>query len=100
MRGSKYLTSLENGKIGINSLDLAKFYVENQDLNIDFSQIIKDYYQNENNSFYYDYFRFLVLVIYIKRIVVHQLDHISAQNFIANAEQIKKYFALFPDSGE
>jgi hypothetical protein len=32
--------------------------------------------------------------------VVHQLDHISAQNFIANAEQIKKYFALFPDSGE
>ncbi|HOR95967.1 MAG TPA: hypothetical protein PLA20_03780 [Bacilli bacterium] len=100
VRGSKYLTSLENGKIGINSLDLAKFYVENQDLNIDFSQIIKDYYQNENNSFYYDYFRFLVLVIYIKRIVVHQLDHISAQNFIANAEQIKKYFALFPDSGE
>ena len=47
VRGAKYLTSLENGKIGINSLDLAKFYVENQDLNIDFSQIIKEYYQNE-----------------------------------------------------
>ncbi|HHU24606.1 MAG: hypothetical protein PHG08_05365 [Bacilli bacterium] len=100
VRGAKYLTSLENGKIGINSLDLAKFYVENQDLNIDFSQIIKEYYQNEKSLFYYDYFRFLVLVIYIKRIVVHQLDQISAQNIATNANFIKKYFDLFPDLGE
>lgn len=95
-RGSKYLTSLENGKIGISSLDMAKFYVENAHLNVDFKSLIIDYYQNEND-FYYDYFRFLVLFIYIKRIIIQDLDYISAQSFITNAKCIHRCYELFSD---
>ena len=64
IKGVNYLSSLDNGKIGINSLDMAKFYVMNEQYDIDFKQLISDKYYDENQLFYYDYFRFLVLVIY------------------------------------
>ena len=36
VRGVNYLTSLDHSKIGISSLDMAKFYVLNEHLDIDY----------------------------------------------------------------
>lgn len=89
------MTSIENGKVGISSLDLAKFYLENEDLNIDMNSIIQKYFGKYDNDFYLDYFRYLVLFMSIKRIVVTDLDYISAQNFINSATSLKRYFDQF-----
>ena len=44
--------------------------IENEYLDVDFNSLIQDYHKLNNNPFYYDYFRFLVLVIYIKKIMI------------------------------
>ena len=100
IKGVYYLTSLEKGKIGLSSLDLAKLYVENEHLNIDFKNIIKEYYKNENNLFGYDYFRFLVLIIFIKKINLTSSDYINSTTFIKVANSIKRYFDNFSDNQE
>lgn len=55
VKGVNYLISIENGKIGINSLDLAKFYLENEDLEIDFEELIVKNIFNNDSNFNYDY---------------------------------------------
>ncbi len=95
-RGSKYLVSIENGKLGISSLDLAKLYVENEHLNIDFQALYFGGY-NGGDDFYYDYFCFLVLFIYIKRIKVGPNDSISAQSFVDAANSITRFKEAFLD---
>ena len=91
---------MDNGKIGINSLDMAKFYVMNEQYDIDFKQLILDKYYDENQLFYYDYFRFLVLVIYIKRMPITIDDYINANSFVDTSESIKRYFKNFLDYKE
>ncbi len=98
--GTRYLTSIDKSKLGLSSLDMAKLYIETEELNVDFKSYIVDYYYNYENSFYYDYFRFLILYIYIKRIKINSLDYVSAENFISTANSIKKYFELFLDKQE
>ncbi len=100
IKGVNYLSSLDNGKIGINSLDMAKFYVMNEQYDIDFKQLILDKYYDENQLFYYDYFRFLVLVIYIKRMPITIDDYINANSFVYTSESIKRYFKNFLDYKE
>lgn len=95
--GRMYLTSIDRGKIGISSLDMAKFYVENEYLDVDFRSLIKDYSIKYNNPFYYDYFRFLVLVIYIKKIKLNSDLLINVNTFIIVSNSIKKYFNNFKD---
>ena len=62
IKGVNYLISAENGKIGINSLDLAKFYLENEDLEINFEDLIIKNIFNTDSNFNYDYFRFLISI--------------------------------------
>ena len=100
VRGVNYLTSLENGKIGISSLDLAKYYIENEDLNINFHELIVNGYFNGENNFYYDYFRFLVLFINIKKLVVSSDYYATAQSFSNVSKSIQKYFDNFLDNKE
>ena len=100
IKGVNYLSSLDNGKIGINSLDMAKFYVMNEQYDIDFKQLILDKYYDENQLFYYDYFRFLVLVIYIIRMPITIDDYINANSFVDTSESIKRYFKNFLDYKE
>lgn len=95
--GRMFLTSIDRGKIGISSLDMAKFYVENEYLDVDFRSLIKDYSIKYNNPFYYDYFRFLVLVIYIKKIKLNSDLLINVNTFIIVSNSIKKYFNNFKD---
>jgi len=95
--GSMYLTSIDSGKIGISSLDMAKFYIENEYLDVDFNSLIQDYHKLNNNPFYYDYFRFLVLVIYIKKIMINEDLLINVNSFITTSNSIKKYFNNFKD---
>ena len=80
----------------MESLDLAKYYVENEDLNVDYKSIIKRRYKN-SNPFYYDYFRYMVLLIYIARLNISTDEYISAGEFITTSNSIKKYFKNFSD---
>lgn len=97
--GSYYLISLDNGKIGIESLDFAKFYIENENLNLDFKNIFINHFKGLN-PFYYDYFRYLVLLIYISRLDVASDEYINAEIFISTTNSIKKYFTNFQDVNE
>ncbi|MBE6130746.1 MAG: hypothetical protein E7183_03420 [Erysipelotrichaceae bacterium] len=97
IKGINYLVSAENGKIGISSLDLAKFYLENEDLDIDFEELIVNNILKNQSPFYYDYFRFLVLYILIKKIVISSEKYLTAQSFINVSDSIKKYFSTFLD---
>lgn len=100
VRGVDYLTSLDRGKIGISSLDVAKFYVQNEHLDIDYKNLILNEYYDENHLFYYDYFRYLVLVLYIKRVNISIEEFVNANMFVNNAEAIKRYFQNFSDYQE
>jgi hypothetical protein len=95
VRGSKYLTSIENGKVGVSSLDLAKFYLENEDINIDMNALVLKYFNKYDNEFYVDYFKYLILYIYIRRIVVNDLDYVSAQNFINASNSLRRFTDQF-----
>ena len=98
--GYQYLTSITKGKIGISSLDMAKFYIENSDIDLDYKEIIfKDYY-SQKNSFYYDYFRFLVLFIYIKSIHFSQNDIINKENFVIICNKIEKFMTDFSQESD
>lgn len=96
-RGERYITSIDKGKIGISSLDMAKLYIENDDLNLDFRAMFKEYFSMKESDFYFEYFKFLVLFIYIKRITITGLDYTSSQSFISSAQNIVKYFHNFKD---
>lgn len=98
--GQRYLSSIEHSRIGISSLDMAKLYIESTDLKVDFKSLIVDYYYSEPDNFQYNYFRFLVLYIYIKRFTIGGVDYVSAQSFINFSANIKKYFEIFLDKQE
>lgn len=98
-RGNQYLISLEKAKIGLTSLDLAKFYIENEDLNIDMKTVITNYFNKFDDSFYFDYFCFLVLLIYIKGIIIVDKDYVSSQSFIYASQAIRNFMKTF-DLGE
>lgn len=100
IKGVNYLVSIEKGKIGISSLDLAKFYIENEDLEIDYQELIVHDVFKDDNNFYYDYFRFLVLYILIKKIVISSEKYLTAQSFINVSNSVKKYFNTFLDSNK
>ena len=100
IKGVNYLVSIENGKIGISSLDLAKFYIECEELNLDFEEILANDYFKDKSSFYYDYFRFLVLYIYIKKIIINSEKYLVAQSFINISNSVKKYFSTFSDANK
>ena len=97
VRGNKYLVSLEKGKMGILSLDLAKFYVENSNLKIDLKTLICDELFKYDTDFYYDYFRFVVILIYIFRINITNELVINVQSFIINSDEIEKFMKNFVD---
>jgi hypothetical protein len=100
IKGINYLISAENGKIGINSLDLAKFYLENEDLEINFEDLIVKNIFNTDSNFNYDYFRFLILYILIKKIIISNEKYLTAQSFINVSESIRKYFSRFLDNNK
>lgn len=93
--GHQYLTSIENSKVGIPSLDMAKLYIENENVNVDLKSLIKVYFNKYEDDFYYDYFCFLVLLYYIKSIVIIDKDYVSAQSMLDVSKSIKKFLRLF-----
>lgn len=97
VKGYNYLVSVEKGKFGIESLDFAKFYIENEYLNIDFKKLITDVLWQYESQFYYDYFRYLVLLIYIKKLSITNSLFVNIRSFNKTALSIEKYFKTFPD---
>jgi hypothetical protein len=98
IKGSKYLLSLENGHHGIGSLDFAKLYFANEDLDIDYASLFKTYFQSLDSDFYFDYFRYLVLFFIIRRIHLTSDIASNANLFIVSEKSIKKYFARFKEN--
>lgn len=94
-----YLISYQNGYYGICSLDIAKYYIEIEDINVNKKDLIFDYFKQYDNSFYFDYFCFLVLLYYIKSIIVYDKDYVSSQSFVYASNQIKKFLELFKENG-
>lgn len=95
LQGDKYLTSIENSKIGVPSLDMAKFYLETEDINVDIKTLIKEYFSKFDDDFYFDYFCFLVLLYYMKSLIIIDKDYVTSQNFIYVAGSIKTFINLF-----
>jgi hypothetical protein len=93
--GNQFLISIEKAKIGIPSLDMAKFYIESEDLNIDLKNLVLTYFSKYDDPFYFDYFCFLVLLYYIKGMVIIDKDYVSSQSFIYTAHAIKTFLELF-----
>ncbi len=97
IRGDKYLISLDKGKMGIFSLDYAKFYVENKDLNIDVKTLILNEFNKYETEFYYDYFRFSVLIIYIFRNLFTTDLSTNVNIFLSVTRNIETFMKDFPD---
>lgn len=93
--GMRYLISIERAKIGIPSLDMAKFYLENEELNIDIKNIVLSYFEKLGDEFYFNYFCFLVLLYYVKGIVIIDKDYVSSQSFLYATHSISKFIKLF-----
>lgn len=93
--GKEYLISIEKSKIGISSLDMAKFYIETEDVKIDMKSLIITYFSQYEDDFYFDYFCFLVLLYYIKGIVIIDKDYVSSQSIIYASQSIKKFINMF-----
>lgn len=100
VRGQNYLISLDKSKIGLDSLDYAKYYINNQFIDIDFKSLILNHYHDEEYGFNYDYFRFLVLYIYIMKINLSYEEQVNARNFENVSININKYFSNFSDNKE
>jgi hypothetical protein len=94
-RGHRYLTSIERAKVGIASLDLAKFYISAEDINIDLKALVNRYFEKFDDDFYINYFYFLVLLYYLKGIVIYDKDYISSQSFLYASTSIKKFIDSF-----
>lgn len=88
--GHRYLISLEKSKMGLSSLDMAKFYIESEDLHLDFKTIVNNYFSKYGDDFYQEYFYFLVILYYLKGLVVIDKDYITAQNFLYVSDSIKR----------
>lgn len=95
VEGSDYLISIDNSKIGIPSLDIAKFYIEAEDITLDIKSLINQYFEQYDDDFYFDYFCFLVLLYYVKGININGKDYVSSQSFIYAASSIKKFIEIF-----
>lgn len=93
--GMRYLISIEKAKIGIPSLDFAKFYLENEHLNINMKSIITQYFDKLGDEFYFNYFCFLVLLYYVKGIIIIDKDYVSSQSYLYATHSISKFLRLF-----
>lgn len=90
-----YLISIDKSKIGIPSLDMVKFYIETEDIDIDRKEIINEYFSRYNDSFYFDYFCFFVMLYYIKSITIIEKDFVSSQSFVYASKALKTFMEMF-----
>ncbi len=90
-----YLVSIEQSKMGIPSLDIVKFYLYNENLNIDMKQIILEYFSRFDDEFYFDYFCFFVMVYYIKGIIIIDKEYVTSQSFVYAATKLNHFIKMF-----
>lgn len=98
VRGQNYLISLDKSKIGLDSLDYAKYYISNNFINVDYKTLILNHYDSDAYSFNYDYFKYLILYIYIMKINFTNEQQVNARNFENVAINISKFNNDFLDN--
>ena len=98
VRGQNYLISLDKSKIGLDSLDYAKYYVSNNFIDVDYKTLILNHYDSDAYSFNYDYFKYLILYIYIMKINFTNEQQVNARNFENVTINISKFNNDFLDN--
>lgn len=98
VRGQNYLISLDKSKIGLDSLDYAKYYISNNFIDVDYKTLILNHYDSDAYSFNYDYFKYLILYIYIMKINFTNEQQVNARNFENVAINISKFNNDFLDN--
>ncbi len=98
VRGQNYLISLDKSKIGLDSLDYAKYYISNNFIDVDYKTLILNHYDSDAYSFNYDYFKYLILYIYIMKINFTNEQQVNARNFENVTINISKFNNDFLDN--
>lgn len=93
--GNSYLISLEKSKLGIPSLDIVKYYIQNESIGVDIKELITEYFSRFDDSFYIEYFYFFVMFYYIKSINIVNNDYITSQTFVYAANKLNFFIERF-----
>jgi len=93
---NKTIVSLEHARLSVVVSDIAKFYCENENYNLDWFKIIDDWLNQYEGSFYKVYFKFLVLYIFMINLNINSNYNYSTLNiYIRIAEKLRVAQHLF-----
>ncbi len=86
------LINYNSASFGFVVSDVAKFYVENDHINVEWYKLIDEWLNKYNDIFYKLYFKFLVLYIYVLNLNTEDmLTYQSANNYIQITNKISKF---------
>lgn len=95
---NKIIVSLDNAKIGFISSDIAKVYILNEYINIDWEEFIKSWLDEYEGEIYKVYFKFLVLYIFILNVdILGENVYANTNSYIQISQKIQKFMKLFKD---
>ncbi len=92
----KYIINYNNAYFGFVVSDIAKFYVENDHIEINWYEIINPWLNEYKKDIYKTYFKFLVLYIYILNINTEtMLNYESLNKYIQITNKISNFCTVF-----
>ncbi len=90
------LISFNNAKMAIPVSDIAKFYILNDHIKVDWFKVIDDWLNIYNEPFFKSYFKFLVYYIYLINIDFTSTElHLHMQSFSNITSKIKIFSTYF-----
>lgn len=92
---NKKIISIDKAKIGIVSSDIAKFYICNEYINIDWNTFINSWLEEYNKDIYKDHFQFLVLFVFILNIKIDSNSYETMTSYLQITMKIKKFLVFF-----
>ncbi len=90
------LISLDHAKIAIVTSDIAKIYVANEYIDIDWFNFVDSWLNNYEGEIYKVYFKFLVLYIFILNVNIDNVnEYTSLNSYVQINNKIKKFLLQF-----
>ncbi|XMB87393.1 hypothetical protein RJG79_06225 [Mycoplasmatota bacterium WC44] len=90
---NKRLISFNKSKFTIPVYDIALFYINSANLNINHKKLIMDWLDKFDDKFYVYYFRFLVLYVYVFGINLSSFE--VEHNILATCNKIEDFIKMF-----
>ncbi len=90
----KFLISFEKAKIGLPIIDIYRFYILNEDNEINVVRIVKEWLDEYNHPFYTNYFFFMTAYTYLLLIDDTSDKKCSIEKYLYVIEKIKKVLFL------